>query len=109
MRIVADDSHSVCAVSDATSMHASRLFFFFFYLLGRVSGVPKINHNLRFVHPRFMSKSAHDFDERIRGLLSRRLFLGEQGFTGAADSQMSLPIRLAGLGIARQKENATVA
>jgi hypothetical protein len=41
-----------------------------------------------------MSKSAHDFDERIRGLLSRRLFLGEQGFTGAADSQMSLPIRV---------------
>ncbi len=25
------------------------------YLLGRISGVPKINHNLRSVHPRFMS------------------------------------------------------
>jgi hypothetical protein len=47
------------------------------FLLGRVSGVPKINHNLRSVPPRFMSKFAHDFDERIRGLLSRRLFLGE--------------------------------
>jgi hypothetical protein len=79
------------------------------FLLGRVSGVPKINHNLRSVYPRFMNKSAHDFDERIRGLLSRPLFLGEKGFTEAADSQMSLPIRLAGLGIARQKENAAVA
>ena len=55
-----------------------------------------------------MNTSAHDFDERIRGLLSRRLFLGEKGFTEAADSQISLPIRLAGLGIARQKENAAV-
>ena len=79
------------------------------YLLGRISGVPKINHNLRSVHPRFMSNIAHEFDERIRGLLTRRLFLGKEGLTRAADAQMSLPIRLAGLGIARQKENAAIA
>jgi hypothetical protein len=46
------------------------------YLLGRISKVPKINHNLRSVHPRFMSNMAHEFDERIRGLLTRRLALG---------------------------------
>ena len=60
------------------------------FLLGRVSGGPKINHNLRSVPPRFMSKFAHDVDERIRGLLSRRLFL-EQGFTGAATPKCPSP------------------
>ena len=62
----------------------------------------------RSVHPRFMSNMAHEFDERIRGLLTRRLALGTDGLAGAADAQMSLPIRLAGLGIARQKENAAI-